>query len=106
MYGLVYEMGTFYTVNTFPDSVYECDPCDSRLPVHIAVERGMKWSMELILLMNATQQYLKYVDPVTKLPVFALAGMSDDSCDLRTIYHLLRKNPEQIDVLKDGSCRE
>ena len=51
--------------------------------------------------MSATQHYLDDVDPVTGWPPFALAG----KCDLRTIYTLLRKNPEHVEMTKDGSYK-
>ena len=57
--------------------------------------------MELSYLISASCPYLNVVDPVTKWPLFALAG----KCDLKTIYTLLRKNPEHIEMTEDGNCK-
>ena len=38
---------------------------------------------------------------MTKWPPFALAG----KCDLRTIYTLLRKNPEHVEMTEDGNYK-
>ena len=71
---------------------------NNRLPIHVALEMGMKTSLELSHLMKVSQECLKEVDPVTKLPAFALAGMMNpNSCDMRTIYRLLREYPEQVE---------
>lgn len=78
----------------FPESVHLRDS-DNRLPIHLALETGMKWSFELLAIIQANRSNLSDVDPVTKWPPFALAA-SEKSCDLRTIYFLLRKNPEHV----------
>ena len=88
-------------ITRFPNSVYERER-NNRLPIHLALESGMKWSLELLYLISASQEHLKDIDPVTKWPPFMLAGIGT-SCDLRTIYSLLRKNPEHVQLLKDSS---
>ena len=53
-------------IKWFPTSVLICDKkYMNRLPIHVALERGMKWSLELQYLILASQEYLKEVDPVT-----------------------------------------
>ena len=85
-------------IKRFPSLVHIRDPNDSnRLPIHVALETGMKWSLELMYLIAVSHEYVKDVDPVTKLPPFALAAMGT-SCDLRTIYHLLHKYPEHVEM--------
>ena len=79
----------------FPDLVYNRDKND-RLPIHYALENGMEWNNELVTMIVGNQQHLKDCDPVTKLPLLALAAM-EPSCDLRTIYYLLSKNLECVD---------
>jgi hypothetical protein len=87
----------------FPDSVVVRD-CNNRLPIHVALDNGMNWSTELVAIINSNRQQLKEVDPVTKWPPFALAG-KDGNCDLRTIYHLIRKNPEHVELADNSSNR-
>ncbi len=80
----------------FPDS-FLVRASNKRLPIHTALETGnMKWSEQLAALINTSRFSLKEeMDPVTKLPAFALAAM-ENSCDLRTIYYLLRNNPHHV----------
>jgi hypothetical protein len=85
-------------MSRFPDSVFIRDS-NNRLPIHVALEKGMKWSSELVAIMNINQGYLGEADPVTSWPPFVLARAGD----LRTIYHLLRKHPEHIERDTDGS---
>ena len=90
-------------INRFPSSVHVRDVNNSnRLPIHVALEIGMKWSIELTYLITSSQKYMREVDPVTKLPPFVLAGM-DKSCNLRTIYGLLHNHPEHVEMWCDGS---
>ena len=87
----------------FPASVHVRDKNNmNRLPIHVALETGMKWSLELEQIIANSQEYLKEVDPVTKWPPFLLARMGT-SCDLRTIYCLLHEHPEHGEMLEDGS---
>lgn len=81
----------------FPDAVF-VRASNKRLPVHVALETGnMKWSQELLSLIQMSRSNLTdEVDPVTNLPAFGLAAM-ENSCDLSTIYYLLRKNPHHVD---------
>ena len=88
-------------IKRFPESVHVRDKNNNRLPIHIALEKGMEWSIELAYLLNASQEYLKDVDPVTNWPPFVLAGMGE-SCNLRIVYDLLRKHPEHVEKSGDG----
>ncbi len=67
-------------IRAFPDSVVVRDS-HNRLPVHIALETGMTWSSDLPSIINANRSQLKEIDPLTKLPLFALAAWGE-SCDL------------------------
>lgn len=87
----------------FSDSVYERDH-QNRLPIHSALARGMNWSHELVTIIHANHSNLKELDPMTKWPLFALAGM-EPSCDLRTIYKLLQNHPELVEMEEDRSCK-
>jgi hypothetical protein len=90
---------TLDVIQRFPEALFLRDG-KNRLPVHIALDKGLVWSKELCCLLLITKpHYLKKVDPVTKLFPFALAAM-DRSCDVRTIYFLLRSYPEQIEILR------
>ena len=90
-------------IKRFPNSVHVRDKSNmNRLPIHVALEKGMNSSLELEYLFVTGQEYLKDVDPVTKWPPFILAGMGT-SCDLRVIFDLLRKHPEHVERSKDGS---
>lgn len=86
-------------IQRFPDSVYARDK-DRRLPIYVALESGMRWSISLLFLLTASQAYLKDVDPVTKLPPFVLAG-TGTSCELKTIYGLVRKYPDHVEILAE-----
>lgn len=89
-------------IKRFPSSVHVRDSNNSnRLPIHVALETGMGWSLELIYLISHSKELMREVDPVSKCPPFALAGMGPSCCDLRTVYSLLRKNPEQIEIWCD-----
>ena len=90
-------------IKRFPNSVHLRDEKNmNRLPIHIALESGLKWSLELEYLIATSQEYLKDVDPVTKCPPFVLAAMGTN-CDLRTIYDLLHNHPEHVEMLEDSS---
>ena len=90
-------------INRFPESVHVCDRNNkNRLPVHVALETGMKVSLELTCLVAVSQEHLRNVDPVTKWPPFVLAAVGT-SCDLITIYRLLQKYPEQVEMRCGGS---
>ena len=77
----------------FPHSVHLRDEM-YRLPIHQALDRGLQWH-ELTFVLHANSQSIDFVDPVKKLPLFALAA-SETSCDVRTIYYLLRRSPELL----------
>ncbi len=88
----------FSTVfSRFPEAITARDS-DNRLPVHISLETGMKWSFELLAMIQASRPYLKDMDPVSKCPPFILASLDERSCDLRTIFFLLRKHPEHLET--------
>lgn len=84
-------------IRAFPDSVIIRD-AKNRLPVHVALENGMKWSTALPSIINANRYQLVENDPATTLPPFALAVWGK-SCDLKTIYYLLRKHPDHVNIL-------
>ncbi len=79
----------------FPNALHERDK-DNRLPIHLALDNGMVWDYNLGTIIQANYLQLKDCDPLTKLPLLALAAR-EPSCDLRTIYYLLGKNPECVD---------
>ena len=90
-------------IKRFPASVHVHDKNNmNRLPIHVALETGMVWSLALEYLIATSQEYLKDVDPVTKWPPFVLAGMGT-GCDLRVIYDLLHKHPEHVERSDDSS---
>ncbi len=88
----------------FPDLVFARDQHSHRLPLHVALEKGLSWSESLLSLINANRIHLRPPDPITKLPLFGLAGALEKSCDLRTIYYLLRQHPDVIDVYCCSYC--
>ena len=94
-------------IKRFPNSLHVRDKNNmNRLPIHVALETGMKWSLELKYLIFTSHKYLKEVDPVTKLPPFIFARI-DTSCDLRIIYNLLHKYPEhveRVDFVSGDKC--
>ena len=94
-------------INRFPksSSVIDCND-HNRLPIHVALETGMKWSLELSYLMKGSEGDLKEMDPKTKWPPFVLAAVGvGTSCDLRTIYQLIREYPEHVEMWCDGGGR-
>lgn len=76
----------------FPDSVNDRDK-DNRLPIHVALDEGIGWGNPLVMMIQSNQHHLKHCDPVTKFPLLALAAR-EPSCDLRTIFYLIQKNPD------------
>ena len=83
----------------FPDSVHVRDG-KKRLPIHTALETGLPWST-LVPILHANNQYLQVRDPFTKWPPFVVAAATGVSCDLRTIYYILRRNPEHMEVIQN-----
>jgi hypothetical protein len=81
-------------ISSFPHSCFLRDR-DGRLPIHMALERGIEWGPDLVSLINANMAHLDYVDPVTKLCPYALAAMRP-ACDLRTINYLLQLHPKHV----------
>jgi hypothetical protein len=91
-------------ITAFPDSCFLRDE-NGRLPIHVALETGMKWSSELLSIMNANTEYLGEVDPVTKLCLGALAAVKP-TCGLRTINYLMLKHPKDAKVIASTSNEE
>ncbi len=81
-------------IENFPHSCYLRDQ-KGRLPVHVALETGMKWSVSLISIMHANSNHLSDIDPVTGFYPFVLAAC-EPSSDLRTIDHLLHLHPGHV----------
>jgi hypothetical protein len=73
-------------ITRFPDTCFVHDK-NGRLPIHVALETGMKWSLTLSSMMNASMEHLRDVDPLTKLRPSALAAL-EPACDSRTINYL------------------
>ena len=84
-------------ITSFPHSCFLRDETN-RLPIHYALEHGMKWSAVLVSMMNANYQHLCDNDPVTELSPSALAA-SSPCCDLRTINYLLRMFPRHLEEM-------
>ncbi len=79
-----------------PHSCFIRDKQSSRLPFHVALATGMKWSDTLVAILHANMPHLKDMDPVTSLYPCGLAAM-EPSCDLNTIYYLLRMHPGHVE---------
>lgn len=83
-------------LTTFPDAYYLRDK-NGRLPIHMALAMGLNWSLPLLFLMSAANfRNCVQNDPVSGFSPIALAAL-EPSCDLDTIYHLVRSHPEQIE---------
>ncbi len=82
-------------VKRFPHALFLRD-ANNRLPIHVALENGLKWSNGLMLIMNTNMPHLNEKDPVTGYYPFALAA-EEPRCDLKTIHYLLRMHPGQIE---------
>jgi ankyrin repeat protein len=83
-------------IENFPDSCFLRDD-SGRLPIHVSLETGMKWSLVFLSIMNANSEHLGEVDPVTKLHLGDLAAV-EPSCGLRTINYLMLKHPKNVNV--------
>jgi hypothetical protein len=88
-------------VASFPDACLLCDK-NGHLPIHVALETGMKWSMTLIFIMNSNLEHLGDVDPLTKLCPGALAAVKPSS-GFRTVYYLMSKYPKHAQITVSGS---
>ena len=69
-----------------------------RLPIHLAVERGMKWHQGLKDIIDAYPSAVYEADPKTGLYPFALAAATSAAgevmhCNLDSIYELMQQNP-------------
>ena len=80
-----------YIIKNFPYACFLRDQ-KGRLPVHVALHEGMKWSGALISIMNANSDCLWDIDPVTGFYPVVLASC-EPSCDLKTIDYLMRVHP-------------
>ena len=88
-----------HAMTHFPNSILVRDS-ENRLPIHVALECGMKWGPDIVFMVHANKGHLKHVDPVTKWPAFVLAALDKEtsSCDLSTIFFLLREHPEHAET--------
>ena len=69
---------------------------DGRLPIHIAVEKGLEWNNGMQELVEIDSSTLLEKDPLTGLyPFMSIA--SGESADLNLVTHLLLENPAAID---------
>ncbi len=91
-------------ITAFPDSCFLRDE-NGRLPIHVALETGMKWSLELTAIMNGNLEHLGEVDPVTQLCLGALAAIKP-TCGLRTINYLMLKHPKNVRFAASSSDNE
>jgi hypothetical protein len=86
-----------------------------RIPLHTALESGLRWEEGIDCLVSVSPQYLQLIDPVTRLPPFLLAatasrtsprtneGYESRICRnegetqyLSTVFSLLRADPSQL----------
>lgn len=85
----------------YPISMYKRDS-DDRLPLHVALDCGMKWSVHLVLMINSADNLVqKKKDPLTNLPLFLLAAAGENS-DLMAVYHLMRRHPDVLEKCISG----
>lgn len=60
-----------------------------RLPIHIAAEKGLRWKDDMMEdIVKTNFNAVRERDPVTGLPIYALAAASD-YCSLSTLYELV-----------------
>lgn len=82
---------------------------EDKLPLHVAAERGLKWTEGLKEILESNLSALKENDRQTNLPPFILAATANNSYtqDLSSIFELLRHNPESISQIYklDGITR-
>lgn len=83
-------------MSRFPHSLFSRDE-NNRLPIHVALDHGLKWSAELVAIMNASILFLNDKDPVTGFYPFMLAAKQPTN-DLRTINYLLRTHPSKVEA--------
>lgn len=65
-----------------------------KLPIHLAIGSSSLWTNGLERLLCAYPEARQMPDLSSSLLPFMIAA--DDSCDLNTIYHLLREAPEMV----------
>ncbi len=88
----------------YPMAIFKRDE-NGRLPLHIALECGIAWSVDLVHMINSASAVLhKKKDPLTGLYLFMLAASKPRS-NLTTIYHLLRRHPDLIEKRLSRSKR-
>lgn len=86
------------SITRFPSIVHTRDINNGNsLPIHVALEEGMKYSHNFEDLITASQEYLKEVDPMTNWTPFVLATMGK-TCHLGVLFRLLREYPEQAEA--------
>jgi hypothetical protein len=88
-------------IDTFENFKHWCCARDSqgRLPLHTAVQYGLKWDDEVEDILNANVFAASDLDPVTNLYPFLLAACStgkQEGYDLNSIYQLARCNPNCV----------
>ena len=82
-------------INRFPHSVFLRDE-SNRLPIHVALQKGLQWSDGLVSIMNANISHLIEKDPVSGCHPFVLAA-EEPRCDLSTFYYMMMMHPGQIE---------
>ena len=86
-------------IASFPHSSFLHDE-HGHLPIHVALETGMKWSPLLVSIVNTNTSNLSEVDPVKEFCPAALVAL-EPSCDLRMITYLLQMHPKHVKVFKE-----
>jgi hypothetical protein len=66
-----------------------------RLPIHLACEVGLSWSLGLGSIIGSNIFALEEHDPLTNLMPFALAA-TNAKVDVNTVYEMIRCNPSVI----------
>lgn len=78
----------------YPDGIYERN-VQGRLLLHTALSHGLQLSGGLLLTINAPEEAVSEIDPVTGLLPFMMAAVGEDS-DLTTIYFVLTRKPKVL----------
>ena len=65
-----------------------------KLPIHLAIESGCMWTNGLQRLLYAYPEARQMPNSQTLLFPFMMAA--DDSCDLNTLYNIIREGPEMF----------
>ena len=67
---------------------------NGKLPIHLAIESGYLWTNGLERLLYAYPEARQMPNYNSGLVPFMMAA--DDSCDLNTLYSILREGPEMV----------